>query len=59
VDNQFYRGDIMKKYIIGFIVGMIIGGGSAWAFGAMGIWIQDNNGNLMGTASNPLYITSN
>ena len=46
----------MRKYIIGFIIGTIIGGGSVWAFGAVGIWLQDNNGNIVGSTANPIQV---
>lgn len=47
----------MKKYIIGFIVGIIIGGGSVWAAN-MYIVLQDSAGNVQGTTGNPLYVTT-
>lgn len=47
----------MRNLIIGIIIGIIIGGGSVWALGAMGIWLQDQNGNLVGTTTNPIDVT--
>ena len=44
----------MRNFIIGLIVGLIIGGGVCWA--AMRVSLQDGTGNEVGTTSNPLYI---
>lgn len=49
----------MRKYIIGFILGIIFGGGSVWAYGYMNIHLQDINGNDFGSTSNPIYVTTN
>lgn len=47
----------MRKYIIGFIIGLVIGGGSVWASN-MYIVLQDSSGHNVGTVSNPLYVTT-
>jgi len=44
----------MKKYIIGFIAGLILGGGVAIA--AQGLVLQSGNGRELGTTANPMYI---
>ena len=45
----------MKKFLVGFLLGMLLGGGIAWA--ATRAVLQDGNGNELGTAANPLYIS--
>lgn len=46
------------KYIaIGFVIGLLMGGGIVWAATSI-VWVNDS-GAAMGTASNPVYITSN
>lgn len=45
------------KYItIGIAIGSILGAGIAWAASSF-VWVNDA-GRAMGTASNPVYITS-
>lgn len=44
----------MRNFIMGLIVGILLGGGVAWA--AMRVSLQDGTGNEVGTTSNPLYI---
>lgn len=45
----------MKKFIVGFILGIMIGGaGIAWASGQF-TWVFPD-GNVAGTVTNPIYI---
>ena len=44
----------MKNFIIGLIIGLVLGGSLAWAAGSI-IWVDDS-GKAMGTESNPIYI---
>lgn len=46
----------MKNFIIGLIVGVMIGGGMAWA--AVRIQLDGGNGNILGTTASPLYVQS-
>lgn len=46
----------MKNFIIGLILGILIGGSSiVWAY-SVGVILQDENGNAVGTTSNPLHV---
>ena len=45
----------MKNFVIGVLVGLILGGGIAWAY-SVGVTLQDSTGNVTGTSSNPIYI---
>ena len=47
----------MKKFIAGLIVGIVLGGGIAWAASSIR-WV-DNSGVLVGTSSNPVYVQTN
>jgi hypothetical protein len=44
----------MKNLITGMLIGMILGGGIAWA--AQGLVLQSGNGRELGTTANPMYI---
>jgi hypothetical protein len=44
----------MKNLFIGFIIGLILGGGIAWA--ATRAVLQSGSGEELGTTTNPLYI---
>lgn len=48
----------MRKYIIGFIFGIIIGGGTVWGYGYLNVHLQDKDGNDFGSTSNPIYVTT-
>lgn len=45
----------MRNFIIGLIIGLILGGGVSFAASRFGV--VDDKGNLIGTAANPMYIT--
>lgn len=47
----------MRNIIIGIIIGLFLGAGIAWA--AMRIQLDDGNGNILGTTTSPLNITTN
>ena len=47
----------MRNLTIGIIIGMMIGGGVAWAAAKGIVWVDGGN-NAMGTATNPVYIQS-
>lgn len=49
----------MRKIIIGFFIGLILGGGSVWAYGYLNVHLQDANGNDFGSTANPIYVTTN
>lgn len=53
----FYKGDNVKKFIIGFIVGSLLGGGIAYA-ATRNIILQSADGIAI-SAANPLYIQLN
>lgn len=44
----------MRNFFIGVMLGMLVGGGIAWAASSI-VWVNDA-GQAMGTASNPIYI---
>ena len=48
----------MKNLIIGFLIGLVLGGGVGYAYGYLNIHLQDANGNDFGTTSNPVYVTT-
>lgn len=48
----------MKNIFIGIIIGIILCSGIAWAK-SLYIILQDQNGNNVGTVSNPLVVTTN
>lgn len=45
----------MKNFIMGLIIGAVVGGGIGWAAGYR-ISIVDENNVVLGTAANPLHI---
>lgn len=56
---QSLRKSMLKArfFIIGLIVGLILGGGITWA--SMRYCFSDENGNILGTSSsNPVYVTA-
>lgn len=44
----------MKKFIVGLLIGLTLGGGIAWA--ASRVSLQNGAGLEVGTTSNPLYV---
>lgn len=45
----------MRNFIIGIAIGLVLGGGVAWA--AMRISLQDGAGNELGNTANPINIS--
>lgn len=46
----------MRNFVIGMIIGTLLGGTLAWA--ATRVTLQSGNGAELGTTSNPLFIES-
>jgi len=46
----------MRKFIIGFMIGLILGGTCAWA--ATGITLRNGSGDEVGTTTNPLVVAT-
>lgn len=55
-DWRLQVGIKFKYWIVGLLMGMVIGGGIAWAAGSL-IWVDDS-GKALGTTANPVYITT-
>lgn len=51
-------GGIMKQFIFGLIIGIIISGGVVWAAITTNILLVDSNGVNFGTTDNPMYVTT-
>lgn len=47
----------MKNFVVGLIVGLLLGGGLAWASGTF-TWVFPD-GNVAGTIANPIHIATN